>query len=250
MRLRRNPEEMQLVAIVYQVRTQALLCVATPAATLVGEGEVLLSDGERDFGTGVVVPHVLGACARPHLGVTQRGAGYGLALYTALAAVAYMGYGDHCIASCPPGEEGDRSPEASRWWAAQVRRGLATPLSRGCAAIELQSLIDQGLVFWMAEPGEYERALRAARERFLEAFAAAEPPYGGFEDLFGDALDVIDAELSELLSDWALSEWRRRLSSSDFAVNGRRRRPQPRFVTPAVRRRVEQLYAPLSGDDL
>lgn len=250
MRLRRNPEP-RLVAIVYQVRTQALLLVSEQVAP-VALDEVLLTDGQTDYGVGGVDPGVIGDCARPHLkdGVIRRGAGYGLALYTALGTVAYMAHGSHCIASCPPGEMGDRSPDANRWWASQVRRGLATPLGRGCAAIDLQRFIDRGLVFWMAEAGEYEGELAAARERYLEAFASATPPYGHFEDLGTDALSIIEAELSELLSPAALQEWRRQLETEDFYVNGRRRPARPRFVTAAVRRRIDQLYAPLSGDDL
>lgn len=63
-------------------------------------------------------------------GLLTRGAGYGSALYFALAAAAWMENKHHiplAVTTSGPGVSSnrERSPDAERWWAATVARGIA-----------------------------------------------------------------------------------------------------------------------------
>ncbi len=233
------------IAIVYQPKLKRLMRVVPDRTNSI---EVLFGDSLR--GSAYLDDDSMGQCARTHSPSSRVrvGTGDGMALYTGLATLAYQGCERECIGSCPTSSAyGTRSGAADRWWAAAVERGLAEREVGGCDSIQLETLVDAGLVFWMQYEGHYAGWMAAAREKYAAAFASAEP------DPDPDTLKLISEVLSELIAEEDYAAWRAaHLPDEEAAVaatpnrRGARSR-KPAFVTEDLEAYVDELYAGLEG---
>lgn len=236
-----------LIAIVYQPKSKQLMSVELEPSRYGTARANLRFDGVQ-IGRGYFDTDTIADCARTHTpaGVTEEGGGYGMALYTALGTLAWQVYGRECIASSPSSDQfGSRSPAADRWWRRAVERGIAAPMDEcsACAAIEIGTLIDAGLVFWMREPGDYEGQIAEAQVKYAAAFAAAVPD-PAFLNLIEDTLGTVIAP--ETMDIWRFA-YRDGAAATPNRRGGRRRERKPAFVTPELEAHVEDLYAGLEG---
>lgn len=140
-----NPVDHKPYAVTWNAEDQKVYIIHPPAfAPHVGEivGEGYFEDDEHDMYGGSVADT---GCPRSHTpgGVTKRGAGLGLMLYSGLAlTMAYTAgisaskrkglnlphrHPKACISSGPKG----RSTKATKWWEAQRERGYVEEVSGG-----------------------------------------------------------------------------------------------------------------------
>lgn len=167
--------------------------------------------GEQIAGVGNFDERLIGQCLRTHTprGVTAEATGQGVALYAALAVVAYQAFDVPCVGSAPAGQGyGYRTPDGDRIWAklagAGGRPALAEPsgVCDGCLSLSLETLIGAGFVVWMAEPGEYEGLIAEAQSVFRQAFAGAKARVSGesvaklLGELFGRGAREMQANTS------------------------------------------------------
>ncbi len=177
-----------LQAIVFSPKADRLFAAYGTKSVRISDRLAARSRSERVVGSGYFDDRLIGSCLRTHTpgGVTSESTGQGVALYAALAVVAYQAFGVPCVGSAPAGQGyGYRTPDGDRIWSklagAGGRPALAEPsgVCDGCLSLSLETLIGAGFVVWMAAPGAYEGVLSEAQSVFHAAFAGAQARVSG-----------------------------------------------------------------------